>query len=147
MKMRSIASILSTAALLVTVACSDTVAAPDQIQTTPRVSAFVGALEQQGAKVIPMERLSPQAYCLSVGARRLEVNRENVYAFEYESTDAASRDAAAISPDASSISAAGTACRPAWTGPPRFYQQDRLLVLYVGTNQGLIGVLDRENFR
>ena len=61
MKMRSIASILSTAALLVTVACSDTVAAPDQIQTTPRVSAFVGALEQQGAKVIPMERLSPQA--------------------------------------------------------------------------------------
>jgi hypothetical protein len=128
--------------LIAGLACNGSMAGPDEAQVTPRAATFVDALKQRGATVQSMERLSPQAYCLSVGPQRLVVNSENVYAFTYDSDAAASADASAISPDASSITAGGQACRPGWTGPPRFYRQDRLIVLYVGTNQELIRTLD-----
>lgn len=133
---------LSTLALLVSLACSNSPAAPDDTQTTGRVSALIAALRQRGATVLRMEQMAPDSHCLSVGPRRLVVNGENVYAFEYTSAEAATRDAATISPDASSITPSGRACSISWTGPPRFYRQDRLIALYVGTNQELIGMLD-----
>jgi hypothetical protein len=129
--------------LLFSLACSRSAAGPDAVQPAARVDALVDALRQQGATATRVEQLSPESHCLSVGARRLLVNGENVYAFEYQTTGAAERDAATISPDGSSITPAGRACMVSWSGPPRFYRQDRLLALYVGTNQDLIRLLDR----
>jgi hypothetical protein len=135
-------SMASTLVLVATVSCGGSLAAPGDSQTTGRVATLIEALTRQGATAVSMERVTAESYCLSVRARRLVVNGENVYAFEYDSPQAAGRDAAGISPDASSITAAGQACMPAWTGPPRFYRQDRLIVLYVGADQNVISVLD-----
>jgi hypothetical protein len=135
----------------VTLACGSTVAGPDSVQApddsgrqvTGRVATLVEALTQQGAAVMVMERMSPASHCLSVGARRLVVNGENVYAFEYESAESAGRDASGISSDGRTIASGGNVCMPGWTGPPRFYRQDRLIALYVGTDTDLIRILDR----
>ena len=132
---------LAPVVLIATLACSSSPARPDDVQRMDRVAAFIDALRQRGATVVAMERIAPESYCLSVGPRRLVVNGENVYAFEYDNAEGASRDASTISSDGSVVTS-GRACRIEWIGPPRFYRQDRLIALYVGTNQGLIDTLD-----
>lgn len=139
MQLRSTIPTLAPVVLIASLACSP--ARPDDVQRTDRVAVLIEALRQRGATVVPMERMLPDSHCLSVGARRLVVNGENVYAFEYENAEGASRDASTISSDGSVITS-GRACRIEWIGPPRFYRQDRLIALYVGTNQGLIDTLD-----
>jgi hypothetical protein len=141
MQIRFTVPTVSAVVLIASLACSNP-AGPDEVQITGRVTALIEALRQQGATVRAMERMSADAHCLSLGAQRLVVNGENVYAFEYETAEAATRDASTVSSDGSTITATGRACMPGWTAPPRFYRQDRLMALYVGTNQDLIRTLD-----
>jgi hypothetical protein len=136
---------LSAAVLAASIACSGSPAGPGDVpgvQPSERVGALIAALAQQGVTAVPKEQMPRESHCLSVGALRLAANEENLYVFEYESVAAADRDAAAISPDGDTISGADRACSILWIGPPRFYKSDRLIVLYVGTNQPLIRTLD-----
>lgn len=126
--------------LVAAVSCTRSPSGPDDVPGS--VASLIETVRQQGVSVAPMEQMSRDLHCLSVGPWRLEVNAEHVYAFEYESGERASRAAAGISPDGSTITANGRACAISWTGPPRFYRQDRLIVLYAGTNQDVIRILD-----
>jgi hypothetical protein len=145
MRLRTKTLTLSVLVLLASAACSGSPVGPGdvpEVQPTERVGALIAALAQQGVTVVPKEQMSREAHCLSVGAVRLATNEENLYVFEYESAGAADRDASAVSPDGSTISGAGRACSIDWIGPPRFYKRDRLIVLYVGTNQNFVRALD-----
>jgi len=139
MQLRSAISTLLVMSAVVSLSCSGNPAGPSGPGSA---EALVGALRQQGATVVRMEQMSRDLHCLAVGALRLAVNGENVYVFEYETAGAATRDASTVSSDGSQISGGGRACIFHWVGPPRFYQTDRLIVLYVGTNQDLIRTLD-----
>jgi hypothetical protein len=133
-------------ALFATVGCSRSPARPGDVnglQPTERVAALIAALAQQGVTVVPKEQMPRESHCLSVGALRLATNEENLYVFEYESAGAADRDAAAVSPDGSYITGTGRTCEFFWIGPPLFYKSDRLIALYVGTNQNFVRALDR----
>ena len=142
MSLHSVAPRLSLLVMVASLACSDNPVGPGDLPRTESVGALIGVLQQQGATVVPMEHLSRESHCLSVGAVRLAVDGENVYVFEYESAEAANTDARTVSADGDAINGAGRACSFFWIGPPRFYKKDRLIVLYVGTNQDLIRMLD-----
>jgi hypothetical protein len=142
MSLHSAAPRLPLLVMVASLACSRNPVGPGDLPRTELVGALIGALQQQGATVMLMEQLSRVSHCLSVGAVRLAVDGENVYVFEYESAEAANTDAGTVSPAGDTINGAGRACSILWIGPPRFYKEDRLIVLYVGTNQDLIRKLD-----
>lgn len=142
MQLRFAISVLLVMSTVAGIRCSGKPAGPSDLDSTEATEALIGALKEQGATVVRMEQMSRESHCLSVGALRLAVNGENVYVFEYATADAANRDASTVSSDGGTIDGTDRACAFFWIGPPRFYKKDRLIVLYVGTNEDLIRTLD-----
>lgn len=101
--------------------------------------ALIAALQQQGAAVSRGEVL-PRGSTpyFSTNAQVVLVNAESLNVFEYSTVAAAERDAAKVSPDGASIGA--TAMR--WIGPPHFYKNGRLIVLYAGTAEQVLVPLE-----
>ena len=67
----------------------------------------------------------------------LTVNGEDVQAFEFPSVEEANAVAETVSADGSSI---GTSM-VAWVAPPHFYKAGKLIVIYVGSDSGVISAL------
>lgn len=63
-----------------------------------------------------------------VSAQVVQVNTGAVNVFEYRDAAAAGRDAARVSPDGSSVGTTSIF----WIGPPHFYRDGRLIVIYAG---------------
>jgi hypothetical protein len=140
----SIPAVTETAPLSTSEAISPSTEAtgPGQITGTERVTStevqgievsdsasLLDALRAAGAAVEPTGEME-QPF-LSVPAQQIMVNGGNVQVFEYPSADAAAADAAQISPDGSSTSTTMIT----WIEPPHFYRNDRLLVLYIGSDE------------
>ena len=75
---------------------------------------------------------------LSVTGKMIKVHGEDVQVFQFANAAAAEAEAAPISRDGMSV---GTR-KIFWVGPPHFYKQGRLLVLYVGNNDKLLKTLE-----
>ena len=116
------------ALLLVVVACSCG-ANPGGPSAGSSKEAFFAALRQQGASVTPGQIL-PQASnpYFDVSAQVVQVNTGTVNVFEYGDAAAAQRDAAKVSLDGSRVGNASID----WIGPPHFYRDGRLIVIYAG---------------
>jgi len=67
----------------------------------------------------------------------IKLHGEEVQVFQYPDAAAMETEAARVSRDGSSV---GTT-KPHWIGTPHFYQQGRLLVLYVGDEDKVIKAL------
>ncbi len=65
------------------------------------------------------------------------MNGEDVQTFEYATEADARAEAARVSPDGSTI---GTTM-VGWVAPPHFFLAGRVLALYVGDNQAVLGPL------
>jgi hypothetical protein len=82
---------------------------------------FIRAIEDQGVRVTRMEEMPQQSYpFFSVPAQRLMVAGENVYVFQYGSSDDADGQAARISRDGSTVGTSSIS----WIAPPRFYKKE-----------------------
>ena len=104
------------------------------------LDGFVGALRDQGFNVTLAEQIPPhQNHFFSVPAQSLVVNDARVNAFEYPTVEAAAADAALVRPDGQPNPRAIID----WISTPRFYRQERLIVLYVGCSPDVIRALDR----
>ena len=68
----------------------------------------------------------------------IKVSGEDVQVFQYINAAAADAEAALVSPDGSAV---GTS-KLHWVGPPHFYKQGKLLVLYVGDNAKVLKALE-----
>jgi len=92
--------------------------------------ALIVALRQQGATVIRGDVL-PRGSTpyFSTNAQVVFVNAASVNVFEYSTVAEAEGDAAKVSPDGSFIGATAVT----WIGPPHFYRNGRLIVLYAGS--------------
>lgn len=75
----------------------------------------------------------------SVPGQIVAIDGEDVQIFEFPDVTQGQAEAAQISPDAGSV---GTTIIN-WVGTPRFYSQDRLIVLYVGENEAVISALNQ----
>lgn len=68
----------------------------------------------------------------------IKVHGEEVQVFQYPHAAAADAQAALVSPDGSAV---GTS-KILWVGPPHFFKQGKLLVLYVGDNGKVLKALE-----
>ncbi len=98
-------------------------------------ASLVNALRAAGAAVNPAGAVlqpffAPQGQVLSVGG-------EDVQVFEFASAEEADTVTQSISADGSSI---GTSIVE-WIAPPHFYKAGKLIVIYVGSDSGVISAL------
>jgi len=100
------------------------------------MTSLVDALRAAGATVELGEPVE-QAF-FSVGGDILKVNGMDVQVFEYNSVEAMEADAIQVSDDGGSI---GTSM-VTWLAPPHFFKTGRILVLYVGDDQGILKLLE-----
>jgi hypothetical protein len=100
------------------------------------VNGLAAALEAQGAEVEVAEVVTQDFF--SVPARRLVVNGDDLQVFAYASQQAAQADAEQISGGGYII---GTSIVD-WIATPHFYQCGQLIVLYLGDNAEVLGLLE-----
>ena len=98
-------------------------------------ASLVSALRAAGATVNPAGVVS-QPFFAPQG-QVLSVNGEDVQVFEFGSTEEADTVTQGISADGSSV---GTSM-VGWVAPPHFYRAGQLIVIYVGSNDGVISAL------
>lgn len=114
-------------------------AMPPRQATLVSSADLVRALTREGATVAEHGRAPRDAFpFFSPRATRLSVAGDDVHVFQYPTADEAMREAAHVSPAGSPIATT----QVTWMSPPRFYRRDRLIVLYVGTDQAVARALE-----
>ncbi len=110
-------------------------------------SELIAQLRAVGATVVPGTGIN-QPF-MNVDGRTLAVNGEQIQVYEYASVSYANKQASYITPDGTAfttVSSSGTPVSAAivdWVKPPHFYKAGRLIVIYVGSNNGVIHLLVR----
>ena len=99
-------------------------------------ASLIDALRAGGASVEPAGEVSQSFF--SVEGKVIKVNGADVQVFEYADEATAQADASLVQPDGYEIGAAIVD----WMAPPHFYQKERLMVLYVGTDNAIMAALE-----
>ena len=93
---------------------------------------LVSRLRAQGATVTAGGDVDQPFF--SVKGRIVNVNGAAVQVFEYALSVLANADAAQVAPDGMAV---GKAVHIGWIADPHFYKQGRLIVIYVGGDDGI----------
>ena len=123
-------------------ACAS-VSTPTSPATSPEplavedTASLMSALEAAGATVEAGESVIQDFF--SPDGSILKVNGADVQVFEYESPEAMENEASQVAPDGGSI---GTAM-VTWIDPPHFYKAGHIIVLYVGSDEAVHGLLEQ----
>ena len=119
------------------ISCAANPAGPTDGRATDELTS---ALRAQGVSVTVGDMLPQESTpYFSTRARVVTVNSATLQVFEYETTAAADRDAAKVSPGGSPI---GTV-QILWVSVPHFYKSGRVIVTYVGTDDNVLQVLEK----
>ena len=104
----------------------------------PETTQLLAALQRNGATadIAEIMPLSSMPF-FSVPAVRVLVNAASVHVFEYATVSAADAEAARVSADGSTVGAT----QISWVSTPHFFRGNRLIVLYVGTDDRIIQML------
>jgi hypothetical protein len=94
-------------------------------------------LQAAGATVetgdsITQEFFTPEGHAVKVNGAELQV-------FEYENAEAMEKEASQVAPDGGSI---GTSM-VTWIDTPHFYKAGRIIALYLGSDQTILGLLNK----
>lgn len=144
MKRKVFSSLIFLVLVLLNSACSSTETQAPEAPTTPSDSqrrkvedqaSLIDALRASGAHVEFGDSIK-QAF-FTVTGQILKVNGKDVQVFQYESAETREADAAQVAPDGGSI---GTNM-VMWVETPHFFKSGRVLVLYVGEDQGVLDLL------
>jgi hypothetical protein len=100
-------------------------------------TSLVAALEAEGATVETADSITQDFF--SVEGQIIRVNGADTQVFEYETAEAMENDASQVAPDGGSI---GTSM-VTWIDAPHFYKAGRIIVLYLGDDQTLLGLLNK----
>lgn len=99
-------------------------------------ASLIAALQAAGATVEVGDSIT-QAFFTPEG-QVIKVNGADVQVFEYESPNAKENEASQVAPDGGSI---GTTM-VTWVDAPHFYKAGRIIVLYVGSDQTILSLLE-----
>ena len=125
------------AAAVCTAACLDNGSMGPSVAVT--IDSLVGDLRHQGVTVSTGGNEPRESFpFFSVRAKRLRIDGDDAYIFEYTTDAAATSEASTVSPSGTPI---GTT-QATWISPPRFYKRDRFIILYVGTNLTVVRALE-----
>lgn len=100
----------------------------------PETSQLILSLRDLGATAEVIDVVPQGAGLLSAPATRVQLNAATVFVFEFASVAEADAEARRV-PDILAVTR--------WTAPPHFFRGNRLIVLYVGTDTGVITPLQR----
>lgn len=108
-----------------------------QPNTVQDLASLISTLQASGATVetgdpITQDFFGPEGHTLKVNGADLQV-------FEYENAEAMEKDASQVAPDGGSI---GTSMVD-WIDTPHFYKAGRIIVLYVGSDQAVLDLLQK----
>jgi hypothetical protein len=113
-------------------------AGPGKFQSRP-VTDYASLIDSLRARAVNVE---PEGEVdqpfLSVTGKMIKLHGEDVQVFQYPNAAAMENQAARISRDGSAVGRT----KIHWMGPPHFYKQGRLLVLYLGDEKKVIQTLE-----
>jgi hypothetical protein len=118
-----------------TVESALTQAAPTVQSAIQNLDSLVAAFRAAGMTVEPGGPIDQPFF--KVQGQSLKVNGGDVQAYVYDSAQAMEADASQISADGSSI---GTTMAD-WIGTPHFFKTGNILILYLGDDQTILGLL------
>ncbi|MDX1600097.1 MAG: hypothetical protein R3191_01145 [Anaerolineales bacterium] len=104
-------------------------------ETPGSAEALIRALRAQGLE--PQTGGTIEQEFFSVSGQVIKIENATIQIFEYADREARSTHSALISEHGSSI---GTTM-VTWIDTPHFWAQDRIIVLYVGSNQSIVDAL------
>ena len=78
---------------------------------------------------------------LSVASNVIQIDDESLSVFEYASNRLMESDAKRIDPSGFSITFPDRGINTSWASTPYFFKKDRIIILYVGTNERIINFL------
>jgi len=119
-----------------TVESALTQVAPTVQSAIQDLNSLVAALQTAGMTVEPGGPIDQPFF--KVQGQSLKVNGGDVQVYVYDSAQAMEADASQISADGSSI---GTNMAD-WIGTPHFFKTGNILVLYLGDDQTVLGLLN-----
>jgi hypothetical protein len=100
-------------------------------------ASLVAALQAAGVTVEISDSILQDFF--SVEGQTVKLNGTEVQVFEYENAENMEKDAVKVSPDGGSI---GTSMVD-WIDTPHFYKAGRIIVLYVGSDQAVLDLLNK----
>lgn len=117
-------------------ACEETTGRPTTVPGAagPETSQLILALRDLGATAEVIDIVPQGSGLLSAPATRVQLNGATVFVFEFPGVAEADAEARRV-PDILAVTR--------WISAPHFFRGNRLIVLYVGTDAGVIGLLQR----
>lgn len=132
--MRSLPGLLTMAAAACALACSSSPSRPTTPEVPgPETSQLVAALRGLGASADVIE-VQPESSFFTVPSVRLRVNGGHVWVYEYATVSEADEGARRVP---------GVLALTLYFSTPHFFRGNRLVVLYVGTETDVLGLLER----
>jgi predicted small secreted protein len=128
-------------ALLVSGCANNSLAAGPDVTTEPDSvqdkATLLDSLQDAGATVEEGDPLA-QPFFTPEGSI-LKVNGADVQVFEYESRESMEEEASQVMPDGGSIGRSMVA----WMDTPHFYKAGKIIVLYVGSDEAVLSLLEK----
>jgi hypothetical protein len=100
-------------------------------------ASLVAAFQAAGAQIETGDPVIQDFF--SVDGQTIKVNGADLQVFEYADAANMEKDASQVAPNGSSI---GTSM-PMWLDKPHFYKSGRIVVLYLGTDQAILDLLNK----
>tara|TARA_B100000315_G_scaffold249044_1_gene279694 strand:- start:852 stop:1610 length:759 start_codon:yes stop_codon:yes gene_type:complete len=110
--------------------------APGTTESKFDIGMLVSELAGQGVAVAEGDAVTQPFF--SVPGQIIKVNRESLQVFTYDSSRAAQVAADLVDPAGFTVGTTSIS----WVEPPHFYLRDSLMIIYVGVNGSVIGLLE-----
>lgn len=112
-------------------------AAPAEPPVVEDKASLIAALQGGSATIEIADTITQDFF--SVEGQIIRINGMDVQVFEYESPEAMENEAAQVAPDGGSVGNSMVS----WIDSPHFFKAGRILVLYVGSDQTVLDLLEK----
>jgi len=109
----------------------------DQPPAVEDQASFLAALQASNATAALGDSITQDFF--DAEGHLITINGQDVQVFEYESAEAMEAEASKVAPDGGSV---GTSMM-AWMDVPHFYKAGRIIVLYVGSDENTLSLLQK----
>ncbi|HET9912856.1 MAG TPA: hypothetical protein VFQ13_13250 [Anaerolineales bacterium] len=100
-------------------------------------ASLLAVLQAAGATIETGDPITQDFF--SIEGQTVKLNGADLQVFEYADAAAMEQDASLVAPDGGSI---GTSM-VTWIDPPHFYKAGRIIVLYLGSDQAILDLLNK----
>lgn len=120
-------------------ACAESIpiTGPTETLSVEDQASLLAVLQATGAMVETGDPITQDFF--SVEGQTVKLNGADLQVFEYADATAMEEDASLVAPDGGSI---GTSM-VTWIDPPHFYKAGRIIVLYLGSDQAVLDLLNQ----